>query len=210
VTSTAREDSGLFELNFRDERYLPFEGTGAISRWRIQLPLDTNRFDLGTVRDVIFHFRYTAREGGEALRQAARDQLPKTGVRIFDVRSDFGTEWNRFKNPETGQDSKLTLHLGDEHFPFHSPGDSISITSVELVSAVESAAGPLNLSVRVGASKRDYSLGIGSGPGDLRSQKQEFDEDPGEVVISGKPRDAAHIKELLLLFRYKLVPIPNT
>ena len=25
------DDSGLFELNFRDERYLPFEGTGAVS-----------------------------------------------------------------------------------------------------------------------------------------------------------------------------------
>jgi hypothetical protein len=92
VTSTGREDSGLFELNFRDERYLPFEGTGAISRWRIQLPRDTNRFDLGSVRDVIFHFRYTAREGGEALREAARDNLPKTGVRVFDARADFSTE----------------------------------------------------------------------------------------------------------------------
>ena len=42
-----REDSGLFELNFRDERYLPFEGTGAISRWRIELPRETNQFDVG-------------------------------------------------------------------------------------------------------------------------------------------------------------------
>jgi hypothetical protein len=211
VTSTAREDSGLFELNFRDERYLPFEGTGAISRWRIQLPMDTNRFDLGTVRDVIFHIRYTARDGGEALRDAAWKEAKEkvsTGVRVFDVRADFATEWNRFKNPETGPDSKLTLHLGDEHFSFHSRDDSISITSIELVSAVESDAGPLNLSVRVGASKReDYSLGIGSGPGDLRSQEQKFGADGvklDDVVISGKTADAARIKELLLLCRYKL------
>ncbi|HEX5553392.1 MAG TPA: neuraminidase-like domain-containing protein, partial [Chitinophagaceae bacterium] len=33
TTSSAQNDSGLFDLNFRDERYLPFEGAGAISLW---------------------------------------------------------------------------------------------------------------------------------------------------------------------------------
>lgn len=37
ATSGAQSDAGLFELNFRDDRYLPFEGAGAISRWRIEL-----------------------------------------------------------------------------------------------------------------------------------------------------------------------------
>jgi hypothetical protein len=27
----------MFELNFRDERYLPFEGAGAISTWQLEL-----------------------------------------------------------------------------------------------------------------------------------------------------------------------------
>ena len=27
----------MFELNFHDERHVPFEGAGAISRWRIEL-----------------------------------------------------------------------------------------------------------------------------------------------------------------------------
>ncbi|MBK9227461.1 MAG: hypothetical protein IPL67_10515 [Ignavibacteria bacterium] len=36
--STGQNDSGVFELNFRDERYLPFENTGAISSWRLELP----------------------------------------------------------------------------------------------------------------------------------------------------------------------------
>lgn len=38
ATSNAQNDSGTFELNFRDERYLPFEGAGAISKWRLDLP----------------------------------------------------------------------------------------------------------------------------------------------------------------------------
>jgi len=37
------DDSGLFNLDFRDERYLPFEGTGAVSSWTFSLPPDTNR-----------------------------------------------------------------------------------------------------------------------------------------------------------------------
>src|SRR5262249_23059622 len=40
ATSGAQADSGLFELSFRDERYLPFEGAGAISRWMIELQTD--------------------------------------------------------------------------------------------------------------------------------------------------------------------------
>ena len=34
VTSTAQNDAGLFEPTLRDERYLPFEGAGAISTWQ--------------------------------------------------------------------------------------------------------------------------------------------------------------------------------
>src|SRR5262249_24059566 len=38
ATSTGRNDTGLIELNFRDDRYLPFEYHGAVSNWRIELP----------------------------------------------------------------------------------------------------------------------------------------------------------------------------
>ena len=41
ATSTAQNDAGVFELSFRDERYMPFEGLGAISRWRLSLPITT-------------------------------------------------------------------------------------------------------------------------------------------------------------------------
>jgi Tc toxin complex TcA C-terminal TcB-binding domain/Neuraminidase-like domain len=59
--SSGRDDAGMFEVNFHDERYLPFEGAGAISHWRLELPRDTNRFDVGTLTDVVLHVRYTAR-----------------------------------------------------------------------------------------------------------------------------------------------------
>ena len=39
----AQNDSGLFEPNLRDERYLPFEGCGAISSWCLELPKEGER-----------------------------------------------------------------------------------------------------------------------------------------------------------------------
>lgn len=38
AASTANNDAGVFELNFRDERYVPFEGAGAVSDWHLELP----------------------------------------------------------------------------------------------------------------------------------------------------------------------------
>ena len=37
ATSSGEQDAGLFELRFGDDRYLPFEGGGIVSRWRLEL-----------------------------------------------------------------------------------------------------------------------------------------------------------------------------
>src|SRR3989442_233642 len=76
VTSSAQNDSGLFETNLRDERYLPFENSGVISEWQLQLPADPSKndprqFDYDTISDVILHIRYTSRGGGGLLSNGA-------------------------------------------------------------------------------------------------------------------------------------------
>lgn len=59
------DDNGLFQLNFQDERYLPFEYTGAISRWTLQFPnLAAQKATLESLTDIILHVCYTARSGG--------------------------------------------------------------------------------------------------------------------------------------------------
>ncbi|MDA9478892.1 hypothetical protein XI03_31270 [Bradyrhizobium sp. CCBAU 65884] len=67
ATSSGQNDSGLFELNLRDERYLPFEGAGAISWWELDLPgtdddkgEDIRQFDYESISDAVLHLRYTA------------------------------------------------------------------------------------------------------------------------------------------------------
>ncbi|SDZ68359.1 neuraminidase-like domain-containing protein [Pseudomonas sp. NFIX28] len=59
-------DSGLFQLDFNDERYLPFEGTGVASKWKLTFPgwQDTPgnaaKTLLESLDDVIIQVRYTA------------------------------------------------------------------------------------------------------------------------------------------------------
>ncbi|MGH1552103.1 hypothetical protein ACRAWF_07890 [Streptomyces sp. L7] len=50
---------GVFELNLGGERYLPCEGAGAISSWRVELPSAFRQFDYDTIADLILRIRYT-------------------------------------------------------------------------------------------------------------------------------------------------------
>ena len=64
ATSHGFNDAGLFELNFKDDRYLPFEGAGVISRWKLEMPtpVPLRPFDYNTISDVVLHVKYTSRE----------------------------------------------------------------------------------------------------------------------------------------------------
>ncbi|MEJ7711902.1 MAG: hypothetical protein WKF84_19040 [Pyrinomonadaceae bacterium] len=161
VTSGAQNDSGMFEPNFRDERYLPFEGAGAISEWRIELPQEFKQFDYDTISDVVLHVRYTARAGGAALKRAALTEMRsevnelmklaegRTGFfRLFSARHEFPTEWHRFLNPaDLDAVQTLSLELAPERFPYQLRGKTIKINRVELFVQLKDVAAnqPLNL-----------------------------------------------------------------
>lgn len=56
------DDNGQIQLNFQDERYLPFEYTGAVSRWGLAFPnLAAQMAMLESLNDIILHVSYTAR-----------------------------------------------------------------------------------------------------------------------------------------------------
>jgi hypothetical protein len=127
ATSTGLDDAGLFQVSFQDERYLPFEFHGAVSHWRIEMPHENNYFDMESLSDVVLNLNYTAREGGEALRRAARDacacDLPGAGWALFDLRHDFADAWELFhREGEERRERRLDLHFSRHLFPFV-PGD---------------------------------------------------------------------------------------
>jgi hypothetical protein len=62
--SSGVDDDGMFTLNFDDERYLPFEGTGALSRWSLNFPNHRNQQAIvDSLTDIIVHVQYTAKVG---------------------------------------------------------------------------------------------------------------------------------------------------
>lgn len=149
ATSSGQNDTGMFELNFRDERYLPFEGAGAVSRWRLDLVDEFRQFDYQTISEVVLHVSYTARDGGAALRAQAlaslRAQLSafvsaEAGeglMRVFSARREFPEQWNQFLFPADDADElRLDLPLGIDRFPYVFRNSVVRVRSVTMVLAL--------------------------------------------------------------------------
>jgi len=153
ATSSGQNDSGLFVVNFNDERYLPFEGAGVISTWQLSMPPDTNAFDFDTITDVVLNLKYTSRDGGATLRAAARGAalMPpgstvaaspasptpapaqQTLARMFSLRHEFPSSWNAFLHPpDAVPDQTMTINLTQERFPFQYRGKKIQIYEVDV------------------------------------------------------------------------------
>ena len=176
VTSNAQNDSGLFETSLRDERYLPFEGAGAVVEWKLELASDSPAFDFATISDVMLHLRYTARDGGGALKTAATgalknalklvtaaDQSPL--VRMFSLRHEFPSEWQRLLNPPTDatEGSSGNLQLEKDGFPFLFQASTLAFTSFELLVKVRPefvdthSADTIKLSLKAGSGPTTLS-----------------------------------------------------
>lgn len=130
ATSSGQGDSGLFQLSFQDERYIPFEYSGVISRWRMELPPENNQFDLGTLTDVVMQINYTAREGDAPSRKIAQERvkhrLPGNGIRLFDMFQEFPSDLCH----KSAFD--LPLRFTRNHFPFLTGNRSITIVQMEI------------------------------------------------------------------------------
>lgn len=136
ATSSGQNDAGVFELNFRDERYLPFEGSGVISAWELELSgkwrvdgevIDLAQFDFDTVSDVILHVSYTARHSDDLKAAALGDlqaMLAATTenalVRLFSLRHEFPNAWHAFLYGEAPQ--RMEFEMSQSRFPFFAQG----------------------------------------------------------------------------------------
>jgi peptidoglycan hydrolase-like protein with peptidoglycan-binding domain len=162
ATSHAQNDSGIFEVNFRDERYLPFETAGAISRWMISMPSATNAFDRNTITNVVIRLSYTARDGGELLRTQALQAatLPPAPqqtaaavlatpsqtdrTRLFSLKHEFPSEWYAMLHPAdpSAQYGQMPLQLQQDRFPYQYRGNTIHTGEIELYAILGPADGP--------------------------------------------------------------------
>lgn len=143
-------------MNFRDERYLPFEGTGAISSWRLELPKkDLSQFDYDTISDVIVHIKYTSREGGSTVRELAetdlitqlediKQELGQTGLHIaLNMKHDLPNQWHLLK-----QNGTVNVLLDKSRLPYMA--QMLSTTTINQVMFIAKVKNnPVSFSVNV-------------------------------------------------------------
>lgn len=143
--STAQGDAGVFDLNFRDERYVPFEGAGAVSNWTLELPSSFRPFDYQTITDVILNISYTADEDGDlrtkveavnaALEGSLRKNLKNNALtRVFSFRQEYSGAFTRLLNDPEG--TGITFDIGDRHFPLFLQGSGLTAVAAKLVLGV--------------------------------------------------------------------------
>jgi hypothetical protein len=200
VTSGGNNDSGMFETNLRDERFLPFESAGAISTWRLELPKDFRPFDYMTISDVILHMRYTARQGGDLFGGQALTELhgmlekgdqPQLAL-LFSLPHDFPTEWSTFTNG-TGN---FTMRLRLEHFPYMVQDQKLAIDEMVLCGQklTQQGAEPVQRKVNIDTTNLGDALSGSNHTADL-----SIPEDAVEPKVL--TRDATQV---FLIVRYHL------
>ncbi|MEM8726114.1 MAG: hypothetical protein AAGE86_11400, partial [Pseudomonadota bacterium] len=180
-TSSAQDDAGLFQLDFRDERYLPFEGAGVISKWKLALPArEIAQFNYNTIADVIMHIRYTS-EYDSSHRDTVEDTLsgaiaafdeiateePVVFQQLLSLRYDFPSEWARLA---AGEVDSVSVALASEHFGYLLGNRGPKISKIELRKkplrgANDSAAPDLEAQFdRSGLGELDVPVPNGFGP----------------------------------------------
>lgn len=171
VTSMGNNDSGMFETNLRDDRFLPFEGAGAVSTWNLALPAKLRPFDYMTISDVILHVRYTAREAGEPMAGQATKELvamlepagQAPQYLMFCLRYDFPTEWSAFVNGN----GNFAVTLQKSYFPYMVQSAKVSISNLALYAKSPAGATVTSLTPTLDLTALATSLNSASGAGSL-------------------------------------------
>lgn len=112
AVSHAQNDAGLFQLNFNDERLLPFEGASldADTDWELRLPGEQPAFHYREISDVVLTLQYTAKPD---VNPAPPAPVPATVLNAtalplpgYSMRLDFPELWLEFQRSNV-------LHLSE-------------------------------------------------------------------------------------------------
>jgi Tc toxin complex TcA C-terminal TcB-binding domain/Neuraminidase-like domain/Salmonella virulence plasmid 28.1kDa A protein len=216
AVSSLEDENGVFELNFHDERYLPFEGAGAISKWRLELPdpKKFKQFDYDTITDVVMRLRYTSVDGGDKLKGPATDSVQEyiksvedlrqeEGLfAVFDLKNDFPNEWYSANHPPQGATERiLTIEKLNEKLPIFTKGrDAKKIVAKDIYLYI-----PDSLSVSITATQggNNISFGPGKTVGTMKSLVSN-DEAPMSDLHITIHDTATVIERMWLLERYVL------
>lgn len=116
------DDNGTLADAPADERYLPFEGTGALSSWRLELPLGSNRIDFSTIADVVITLRYSALVGDKNFRDTVLGTLSTkyAGQASVALQQRYPDAWTRFLAKDAPP--SMTFPVGTDLLPANLTG----------------------------------------------------------------------------------------
>lgn len=215
--SRAQNDSGLFEVNFSDERYLPFEGAGAISLWKLDLPTSFKSFDYESISDVIMQIQYTSRaeEGSfkDTVVDSVQDGLEKISEfaaqteapikRILSANHEFSTSWHQFFYPPNPSAShRLEFKVEKRHFPHLFSDRELEVNKIAFVLSTEST---IELSGPVAVSIEKDGVDIG---GSLTIVPNGFDDHPAVLVVVAETITLQDIEYSLVIPDSSLASLP--
>ncbi|MBO0494112.1 neuraminidase-like domain-containing protein [Pseudomonas sp. Marseille-Q1929] len=120
--SRSTDDEGAFLEYFSDaEKLQRFEGTGAVSNWRYELPKNTNQFDFSLIEDLKLTVRYTAIDGGKTWRDRVQAQLAGdtySAALMLSLASSDPDAWAAFLDDTAAPATQaLTFELPAQLFP---------------------------------------------------------------------------------------------
>lgn len=228
ATSTAQNDAGVFEFSFRDERYMPFEGAGAISSWQLSLPKNFRPFDYQTITDAIVHIAYTAEYDGGFAENVEADNATTAGTianilanntmtRTFSLRQEFPSQFARLLH--SALNTEVQIEITSRHFPFFLPPDKLEIATAKLVLSTPTAQTATNVIFAVKGKEvkeftRESSLGnlfakdvgMSGNPigAHLLTVKNAGDLAPTPVPGDVSALDADKLQDILLHVEFKL------
>ena len=141
------DDDGVFDASLTDGRYLPFERIGAVSQWRLRLPLASNQIDFDSITDVVLTVRYTALDGGDRFRADVQRLLPLyRGKAFVSLAQQYSAGWYAFLAEPTidGGVQVLPFQLPRTLLPPHVDPASARVTSVYLAAKTHEPFEPGN------------------------------------------------------------------
>ena len=221
-TSSAQNDSGTFEFSFRDERYLPFEGAGAIdSNWKLRLPSVFRSFDYDTISDVIIHISYTAKEGNDEFRSSVEEKIQEDlnklalneGLsRLISLKHDFPSAFYKLLNPREGENQVTEFVIGKNYFPYFLSDKDLDLSSPTTIYLKPKGDNPIDTS--------SLTLVVNDGDATVNSADWKIPEktklQEASLVVSGKPDrkwtivagidgfDKEKLDDIMILMKYKI------
>ncbi len=190
ATSNGQGDTGMFEFNFRDERYLPFEAAGVISDWSLELPTAARQFDYNTISDIIITIKYTSRETTQPAFKAAVNTKIKDAIegtiallnssgglfKLLSLKNDFPDVYYQMQSDNATNDVSKELKIAETFFPYFTGNYKLKFKGCTFYSK-DGAAVPFTISASNSTGETidgTWKLILNYNPADIRNQEDVY------------------------------------